>query len=530
MPAITHSYPPGRQRGAVLMVMLIIMVIGAITILVSSLNSSALKNARDQTTADALAKAKDALIGYAVGNSTYPGGLPCPDTGNVGTADAFAANNHCPNYVGRLPWKTLGLPDLRDGEGERLWYALSPTLRNNPSAQPLNSDTPGQFNITGIMTANNVVAIVFSPQAALSSLNQVRDTANSNAAANYLEGSNATNGAVINADINGGAYTSASTYTFTINSPGAAFNDQAIIVAHDQLFAPVEMRIAREARNCMDSYAASSANKYPWAAPVSDPAFSSTDNTFFGRVPVSPATTGGALTPTILALLAQQALLNNVIGALAAYVANPNAANTSSLLNAALNLINSATNPLTSSVNGTVDNAGDRARDLANGSGVSLATVNTAISNANTALNNALTANGYSPSTPDPAMQAAWPAACLFTSSYWLSWRELVFFQIAVGYEPNSSANCTASTCLAINGSGNTAGGNGTYHAAVLVARKPINGQVRSLSNTATYLEGSNVNPGATTPPTFETYGLSDPGYSNVNDLVLCLDGKVNCI
>jgi hypothetical protein len=24
--------------------------------------------------------------------------------------------------MGRLPWKTLRLPDLRDGHGERLWY------------------------------------------------------------------------------------------------------------------------------------------------------------------------------------------------------------------------------------------------------------------------------------------------------------------------------------------------------------------------------------------------------------------------
>jgi hypothetical protein len=31
--------------------------------------------------------------------------------------------------LGRLPWKTLGLPDLRDGDGERLWYAVSSATR-----------------------------------------------------------------------------------------------------------------------------------------------------------------------------------------------------------------------------------------------------------------------------------------------------------------------------------------------------------------------------------------------------------------
>ena len=34
-----------------------------------------------------------------------------------------------PSASGRLPWKTLGLPDLRDGHGERLWYAVSTQLQ-----------------------------------------------------------------------------------------------------------------------------------------------------------------------------------------------------------------------------------------------------------------------------------------------------------------------------------------------------------------------------------------------------------------
>ena len=49
--------------------------------------------------------------------------------------------------IGRLPWKTFGLPDLRDGSGERLWYALSPNFRDNPSVSPLNSDTRGSITV-----------------------------------------------------------------------------------------------------------------------------------------------------------------------------------------------------------------------------------------------------------------------------------------------------------------------------------------------------------------------------------------------
>jgi hypothetical protein len=52
-------------------------------------------------------------------------------------ADLFAGQN-CPAYVGRLPWKTLDLTELVDGYGDRLWYAISPGLRDHPAVQPLN--------------------------------------------------------------------------------------------------------------------------------------------------------------------------------------------------------------------------------------------------------------------------------------------------------------------------------------------------------------------------------------------------------
>ena len=112
-----------RQRGAALMLMLVIVVMGIAAALVGSLSTTALKNARQETTAVALAQAKDALIGRAVSDNNMPGSLPCPDTNDDGSAELLSGND-CPSYIGRLPWKTLDLPDLRDGSGERLWYAL----------------------------------------------------------------------------------------------------------------------------------------------------------------------------------------------------------------------------------------------------------------------------------------------------------------------------------------------------------------------------------------------------------------------
>src|SRR3990167_7392655 len=82
---LPQYFPAGtKQRGAALLIMLVVMIIGAITIFVSSLNSSALKIERDKATAAALAQAKDALVGYAITyGDTHAGQvhgyLPCPD-------------------------------------------------------------------------------------------------------------------------------------------------------------------------------------------------------------------------------------------------------------------------------------------------------------------------------------------------------------------------------------------------------------------------------------------------------------------
>ena len=47
--------------------------------------------------------------------------------------------------VGRLPWRSLGIDQLRDGYGEPLWYVLSRGFRN----PPINFGTLGQINYNG---------------------------------------------------------------------------------------------------------------------------------------------------------------------------------------------------------------------------------------------------------------------------------------------------------------------------------------------------------------------------------------------
>src|SRR5574340_386012 len=93
MRPLQHRPPKAEQRGAALIVMLVIMVMGAAAFLISSLSRSALQIERDKTTAAPLAQAKQALIGYAASAdlpsnpsaaTPRPGNLPCPDTNNDG--------------------------------------------------------------------------------------------------------------------------------------------------------------------------------------------------------------------------------------------------------------------------------------------------------------------------------------------------------------------------------------------------------------------------------------------------------------
>jgi hypothetical protein len=240
-----RSREPGvAHRGYV--AILLIAVIGMATSawFVTSLSASAVRHDGERKTAAALALAKQALIGRAAIDISQPGSLPCPDLvthiagSNMpddGIADLFAGT-HCPNYVGRLPWRTLDLPDLRDAGGERLWYALSPNFRDYASLVRINDTTVGTLSLSGATPVNNIAAIIFSPGPALG--NQLRtNSANHNNVAHYLDGANA---------LGGPAYVSA--------NADDNFNDRLVSITVSDLIAAVEKRIAFELTKALNTY------------------------------------------------------------------------------------------------------------------------------------------------------------------------------------------------------------------------------------------------------------------------------------
>ena len=211
------------------MIMLTILLIVGLGLLVSGLSHRSLAEARDKATTDALSQAKEALIGRAVTDANRPGSLPCPDlatnlVGNIpgdGKADLLSGND-CPSYVGWFPWWTLGLPDLRDGYGERLWYAFSTTLRDDDSAQPINSSTTCALAADGM---SQVAAVIIAPGPALASQNGRP----SNNLFDYLDG--------VNADGDS---------SYSAGPASDSFNDRVMVISCNELFRGVSRRVLAE--------------------------------------------------------------------------------------------------------------------------------------------------------------------------------------------------------------------------------------------------------------------------------------------
>ena len=127
-------YQPDAQRGVIVWVILLLLAGMGGLLLTASQNTS--RQSAMQKTLASLALAQQALLAYAAQplgttqcemNCPRPGDLPCPDRNNDGEAESSCSTT---SRLGRLPWKTLGTGDLRDGSGERLWYAVSERYKN----------------------------------------------------------------------------------------------------------------------------------------------------------------------------------------------------------------------------------------------------------------------------------------------------------------------------------------------------------------------------------------------------------------
>jgi len=338
------------------MVMLVILVMGGAVFLINSLSSSALHAKRQAQTEFALAQAKEALIGFSLkvlisksdvacavtSNCPRPGDLPCPDTDNDGAAESSCGNasgtTGQTSRLGRLPWKTLGLPDLRDGSGERLWYAVSNNFKNNTRATCnnsvhtgcLNSDTLGTINVFASngsvehngSDASGAAAVIFSPgnvlqrQGALLPQNRActigvdcdateKCTSTPPTSSpkcdptNYLDKVAAEDNAdfIDGSSTNGFIQGEIKIFDPIANTSNTILNDQLLVISKDNIILPVQKRVAAEVRNCLTEYASNPKNNnfLPWAAGNriivgGQATYPDSSNVEFGRIPDQPFT------------------------------------------------------------------------------------------------------------------------------------------------------------------------------------------------------------------------------------------------
>lgn len=318
------------EYGATLIIFLTIIMLGATAILLSELNHSRFQI--DNQTAKVLAQAKQALLGYALTyaetHSGQPQGyLPCPDNDGDGSAQ-LSCSGQGESVIGRLPWRTLGLPPLRDGSGECLWYAVSGSYKNSRK-KILTSDTDGLFivknanggTIAGTTPAERAIAIIFAPGKMVDGQTNRASTnitlcGDNVQAIDYLDS--------LDIDENGDGisdYTienfsgkktdeasgnpggdelpteTASVFIKTrltiedVNLTNVIFNDSLMLITPKD-FAPVYERmnywVAKQVVGCLESYAGDNGNKYPWASRLDFYDYTDDNGERFGRIPDAP--------------------------------------------------------------------------------------------------------------------------------------------------------------------------------------------------------------------------------------------------
>ena len=260
------------QCGAALLLMLLFFVIAFSAYLVFSLNTTDPEAQRQQKTMETLAYAKEALIAWSVqrgdggGNTTSyrPGSLPCPDNNHVGVIGQGNASGSCSTSggttIGRFPWKSLDIEELRDANGEGLWYAISDNFRYPPqNTAAINSDTKGSLHLYApdgitLLTppGEELVAIIFSAGPSLPGQN--RNSA-PNQASSYLDSGNGQDNALA-----GGPFIAGPSR----NAQGdIIINDLVIGISARELISAVEKRALKEAQNALAKFAAVNGSKYP---------------------------------------------------------------------------------------------------------------------------------------------------------------------------------------------------------------------------------------------------------------------------
>lgn len=247
---------PGKhdQSGIALIALLVLIVLAGGYAFYRSENISAGRIQEQGKLLHQLARAKEALIAYAIIDTKRPGRLLCPDIIGSGISPLLTRDD-CDAYGGWLPGKTLDLTDTSDGYGSNFHYFLSPLFGGDRISPVLNSETTTNLRLDLPLgsASNDIAALIIATRGPLD---------------------------IRNADDDEYFYNGAS------DSPDD--NDVVVAITRQELMAAVEQRIANELRTCLEHHAVSADNlqhTYPWPAPLSNTVLKGAAMSLFGMVP-----------------------------------------------------------------------------------------------------------------------------------------------------------------------------------------------------------------------------------------------------
>jgi len=464
------SAGPQRQRGAALLVIMLGVILATATVLVVTVNVDAIQARRQATSLDALGEARDALLDYALVSPQLTAngspGLPCPDIDGTGPfpegeAHTTACGASGETMIGRLPWRTLGVPALKDGSSECLWYVVSGSWKHAGAvtAEMINADTNGQLQLasvdsgallSGAAAEDRAVAAIIAAMPPLDRQNRPATAAGAQCsdpprASDYLEddaASGSSNAALLGSpdmiDVLGLAA-----------GANDLHNDKVVLISRGDIARRIyarpgfetEMRdLGLAAAACIADYAAKNPGgvtdrRMPWPAPVS----------------LGDYRQDAAYDDTAGTLLAGR--LADVVDDSSALTANP---------------------------------------------------VARALSNC------------------DSVAVPAWTSAMQIR---WRHWKDHFFYAVADSFAPTAAVPSICSDCLSVNGAGSYAAillfGNRRLPGSVQVRNAPpLDTDTRAIPSN--YLEAANA---ANVPGTGTLLDYaSQPASSSFNDLLFCID------
>ncbi len=208
---ISHLSSLGKQSGAALIIIILILVLGAGSLLIGNFKRDVGHLESRNKSALVLAQAKNAILGWSLAHPTNPGVLPYPVSSPSseldGDSDCATGSIFKNNLRGLIPWKLAScLPAIGgigrryvDNTGTILWYAVSSNLVFDPVSQTyptvdstilVKSGWIVVRDTNGVLLTDRAALILIAPGRVVSNQNRSNTVPNANQFLELINGIN----------------------------------------------------------------------------------------------------------------------------------------------------------------------------------------------------------------------------------------------------------------------------------------------------------------------------------------------------